>query len=169
MKVKVRLAARRSGGVACPRPEVTLWVRTRYLDYTPVRFVVDTGADVTGIWTSVARQEGIPFPQDVSTRGRAGGLVGAVDSFRGALRVRLRGEEFDWPCDFLTPPPESTAAGARRLPVLGRAGFLTEFAACVDGDFLFVRRRWPSRPWWYRLARRLVPPFATEHPIELPL
>jgi hypothetical protein len=169
MKVKVRLAERHSGGLLCPRPEVILWVRTQYLDYTPVRFVVDTGSDVSAMSIAVARQEGIPFPQTLAARGRAGGLVGAVDSFRGILRVRVRGEEFEWPCDFLLSPAESPTAGVRHLPVLGRAGFREEFAMCVDGDFLFIRRRWPSRPWWYRLARRLIPPFAAEHPIRVPL
>ncbi len=44
MKRKLHLVSRRIAGIDCDRPEVTLWVRTRYADYARIRFIVDTTA-----------------------------------------------------------------------------------------------------------------------------
>src|SRR5437868_6096830 len=101
MKRKLRLARRRLAGVACDRPEVTLWVRTRYHSFAKVRFVVDTAADFTALPIALAEREGIDFPRSHATRGTARGLVGAVEKYLGSLHIRLADEEFDWPCDFL--------------------------------------------------------------------
>ena len=48
------------------------------------------------------------------------------------IHVLVAGREYDWPCDFLEsalPTPTGRALPA----VLGRAGFLEAFEACVEG------------------------------------
>jgi hypothetical protein len=99
-------------------------------------------------------------------------MVGRVEKFLGSVHVRIGGEEFDWPCDFLVLPPagpETPAARqARTAPVLGRAGFLGAFAIGIDGDYLTVKRR-PTGPWWRRLLRALWPGFARDHELTEPL
>jgi hypothetical protein len=172
MKWRLPLVRRTLGGVACDRPEVTLWVRSRYGDYAKIRFVVDTGSDFTAMPIPRAQEEGIAFPQAPAQRGTAGGLLGRVEKYLGSVHVRIGGEEFDWPCDFLVLPPagpETPAASqARTTPVLGRAGFLAAYAIGIDGDYLTIKRR-PSGPWWRRLGRALWPELAREHPVSEPL
>src|SRR5216683_1984211 len=168
MKRKLRLVRWVAAGVPCDRPEVTVWVRTRYDGYAKVRFVVDTAADFTALPISVAEREGIDFSRSEATRGTARGLVGAVEKYLGSLHVRLADEEFDWPCDFLMSPASSTPQTPgqrlpRRLPILGRAGFLAAYAIGIDGNYLTVARRGTSRQWWYRRWQTLLP--AREHPV----
>jgi hypothetical protein len=158
MKWRLRLVRRTVGGVDCHRPEVTLWVRSRYGDYAKIQFIVDTASDLTAISIPLAQKEGMAFPQSPAQLGMAGGLLGAVEKYLGSIHIRIAGEEFDWPCDFLVLPPagpETPAARqARTAPVLGRAGFLAAFAIGIDGDYLTVKRR-PRGPWWRRLGRAL--------------
>ena len=99
MKWRLRLVRRTLGGIDCNRPDVTLWVRSRYGDYAKIRFIVDTASDFTAIPISLAQREGIAFPQSPAQRGTAGGLLGAVEKYLGALHVRIAGEEFNWPCE----------------------------------------------------------------------
>ena len=172
MKWRLPLVRRTLGGIDCPRPEVTLWVRSRYGDYAAIQFIVDTASDFTAIPIPQAQREGIAFPQSPAQRGTAGGLLGAVEKYLGALHVRIAGEEFDWPCDFLVLPPagpESPAARqARTAPVLGRAGFLGAYAIGINGDYLTIKRR-PAGPWWRRLGRALWPGLARNHSVTEPL
>jgi hypothetical protein len=169
MKWRLPLVGRSIGGIDCNRPDITLWVRSRYGDYAKIRFVVDTASDFTAIPIPQAQEEGIAFPRAPAQRGTAGGLVGRVEKYLGSVHVRIGGEEFDWPCDFLVLAPagrETPAARqARTAPVLGRAGFLAAFAIGIDGGYLTVRRR-PSGPWWRRLLRALWPGFARYHPVD---
>ncbi len=169
MKWKIPLVPRRVGGLACPRPMVTIRVVSRY-GWSPIRFSFDTGADVTTIPIPLARREGIAFAESQSVRGTATGLLGAATRYRGAIRVVVGGEGFEWPCDFLAPPastPPGMAAAA--YAVLGRAPILTAFAACVDDEYLYLRRRYLERPAWYRLVRRLWPLLAKRHHPHTPL
>src|SRR6516164_5789197 len=101
MKWRLPLVRRTLGGIDCPRPEVTLWVRSRYGDYAASQFIVDTASDFTAIPIPQAQREGIAFPQSPAQRGTAGGLLGAVEKFLGAIHIQIAGAEFDWPCDFL--------------------------------------------------------------------
>jgi hypothetical protein len=174
MKWKIRLLDRRVGGYECPLPVVTLWVRTRYLDFVALSFRIDTGADLTGIPVGIAQREGIAFPQTEASRGRASGLVGATERYRGLIHVRIGDEEFDWPCDFLQEPPAGLVlpgapSAVSTLPVLGRAKVLAAFKVCVDEPWLTIEHRRVGRPWWYRLGRTLLPRRAVEHPADVPL
>ena len=62
MKWRLPLADRSIGGIDCDRPEVTVWVRSRYGDYAAIQFIVDTASDFTAIPISQAQKEGIAFP-----------------------------------------------------------------------------------------------------------
>jgi hypothetical protein len=166
MKVKIPLVNRTVGGFPCPRPRVTLQVGTRY-GYAALKFYFDTGADLVTVPITLARHEGIEFPESEATRGVATGLVGATTKYRGTIRVRIRRDVFVWPCDFLVG--SATATAAEDYYVLGRAGFLREFAACVDDEYFKIRRRFRDRPWWYRAARRLWPVVSRLHPADQPL
>jgi Aspartyl protease len=114
MKFRIPLVFQRVSGFDCPRPEVTLWVSTSY-GFTPLQFIVDTGADFTTIPIPLAQREGIPFTQSASTQGRATGMLGSAEKFRGTLRVRIAGEEDDWPCDFLVSPQRGSSCGPAGL------------------------------------------------------
>jgi hypothetical protein len=164
MKIRIPLVRRRVRNFDCYYPEVTLWVRTSY-DYVKLRFRVDTGADCCAIPVEIAQREGIAFVSDRSTLGTVAGLVGKVGKYSGSIQVRIAGEDFDWPCDFLLPPaiaatvsPASTGTTRwRNYVVLGRAGFLAAFTLCLDSEYLTIMRRHTHRPWWYRLGRKLRP------------
>ncbi len=164
MKRKVRLPDFVIQGHRCGDPVVTINVRTRFGTFAPLRFLVDTGATLSNVPIPLARQEGIPFDRSPVARGRSRGLVGSVERFRGALHLRIFGEEFHWPCDFLDEAPGSM----RDYAVLGRAGLIDAFKVCIAAPFVTIARRLGHLPWWLRLAH-LVPRPAPEHPADVPL
>ncbi len=143
MRWKLLLRPRVSDGLSCPRPEVTIWVRSRYSDFVPVRFVVDTGADVTALPLAFAKREGIPVDQSDAAAGKAWGLVGSVEKYLGTIHVRIGGEGFDWPCNFLATSSPASSSG---YGVLGRAAFLDAFRIAVDRPYLTLERRMNHRP-----------------------
>ena len=59
--------------------------------------------------------------------------------------VRIAGLEYSWPCDFLEVPGPSSASP---YGVIGRAGFLDDFAVCVVKPDWTLRRR----NWWAATA-----------------
>src|SRR5438105_2074793 len=142
MKVRIPLMPRLSGTADCPYPMVTLLVG----DLVSLPLRVDTASDCTAIPTSVARQLGIPFQKERASEAR--GMVGQVGKYRDTIRVRLAGREHVWPCDFVEVP---TSAPIVQLPdgpplaVLGRAGFLAEYAVAIDDDYLIITRLGPIR------------------------
>src|SRR5262249_12004922 len=127
MKRKIHLSSRSSSGEEnCPF--VRIRVRTRYGDFVPVRFFIDTGADYSALPIPIARRLGFVSPQTAASQGMATGLVGSVLRYGGVLHLRLFNEDFTWPCDFLD------AAGPASVDpygVLGRAGFTRDFAFCL--------------------------------------
>jgi len=132
---------------------------------------VDTAADLTAIPDQLAKQQGLSYSR--VHPGTATGLVGSVGKFRDIIRVRIAAEDFDWPCDF-TQAPSSALGGTsptspEPLPVLGRAGFLDEYAICIDSGYMTITRLGPVRKWWRRLCRRLSFRMGTVHPIHQPL
>jgi hypothetical protein len=138
----------------------------RYGDYVPVRFKVDTGADLSAVPVSTAQQVGINFSR--SSPGIAGGLVGAVPKYRGTIQTLIAGVRYEWPCDFLeTPSGLSTASSL--LPVLGRAGFLDAFDVCISGGFLTLARRNRFREWQRNAWRKVRSWFTGERSTADPL
>jgi len=162
MKRKIRLSPRfRDKEKNCPLAWIS--VRSRYGDFAPIHFCIDTGAGYSALTIPIARQEGITYPQAAVARGTASGLVGQVVRYRGVIQVRLFDEDFTWPCDFL-----DTAGPASVEPygVIGRAGFVDDFAFCLDKPFFTLRRRGPM---WRRLLTSLFPPWTPEHHFDQPL
>src|SRR5688572_6136616 len=94
MKWKIPLVPGRAGGIRYPRPQVMIHVVSRY-GLSPIRFLFDTGADLTTILIPLARCEGITFTESDSVRGTATGLVGSAVRNRGAIRALIGGEGFD--------------------------------------------------------------------------
>jgi hypothetical protein len=142
MKVRLPLRERDAGGIACPSPEVTLRVRDRLGAFAPLRFRVDTQSDLSVIPLPLARKEGLHFSEADPVVVR--GLVGTTQAYRGRLRLLIAGREHDWPCHFVLPPP-GPGGTALEQPVLGRAGFLDEFAVAIDAGFLILTRLGPIR------------------------
>jgi hypothetical protein len=138
---------------------VLLAVRNQWAEYTHIPFLVDTGADVSAIPMPLARARAIPFLRDEARRAVARGLVGAVGRYRSLLNVRIFGESFSWPCDFLDTPGPATLES---YGVIGRAGFQADFAFCVEEPWLTLRRR--GKFW-----NRFLPPWTREHPADEPL
>jgi hypothetical protein len=132
---------------------VTLFVRDLVGHGVPMHFRVDTAADCTAIPTTSARQAGIPFQKARASEGA--GLVGQVRKYRDTIRIVLAGREHVWPCDFVEVP---TSAPIMQMPdgppiaVVGRAGFLSEYAVSIDDDYLIITRLGPVR----RLIRRFL-------------
>jgi hypothetical protein len=158
MKVRIPLTERTVRGTACPRPEVTIRVRSRYRDFFPMRFAIDTGADVTAILIPRADSKGIPYQK--TRPGRATGMVGTAAEFRDTIRVFLAGREYDWPCNFIEATGALATSSRERLPVLGRAGFLDAFNFGMgDGYFVLTRRGslyHLSDRFWSLLGRAIV-------------
>ncbi len=122
-------------------------------------------ADLTGIPVSLAEDEGIAYPRDEHSRGSAGGLVGAVNRFRGPVHLRLFGEDFTWPCDFI----EASRSSDPKYGVVGRAGFLDAFHFCIKGKYLTLQRRLDDRPLWQRLLLSLLTFWTRTRPASQPL
>jgi hypothetical protein len=163
MIVRLPLEHRQVGSAPCPRPRLTLLVRSHYGDYARVPFVVDTGADFTSIPVAHAEREGITFQRSVETA--ATGLVGRTTTFRDHLHVFIAEREYDWPCNFVVAPP-----GARdTLPVLGRAGFLAAFEIAIRDESLILVRRGSAVYWCRRVCSFLAAPFVRRAAIDQPL
>jgi hypothetical protein len=158
MKRKIRLSGRPPRYAPQDGPLARIEVRNRYGLFVSILFCIDSGADVSAIPTALAQSEGIPYPHDEASRATAAGLVGSVVRYRGSLRVRIAGADYSWPCDFLEAPwPSSTEP----YGVIGRAGFLDDFAFCIDKPYFTLRRR----KWW----KLFLPPWTPEHDANDPL
>jgi hypothetical protein len=166
MKRRVQLDESRGPGIGGLRPLVTVNVRSRYGDFAAIPFCIDTGADLAALPTSLAQQEGIAFSRSADRHGRVGGLVGSVDRFRGVIHLRIFGDDFTWPCDFIESqgPPGRLASG-----VLGREGLLAVFNVCIKAPWLTIERRRDHLPAWQRILLSLVPSFSREWPFDEPL
>src|SRR6266403_1905856 len=88
--------------VYAPCPDVTIEVQSKYGDFVPVLFRLDTGADLTTIPIPVAEEKGLSFTKDYP--GTAIGFVGIAPKYAGTLLVRISGIEYDWPCDYTERP-----------------------------------------------------------------
>jgi hypothetical protein len=168
MKARLPLADRTVAGVQCPYPAVKLRVRDRYGSLVPLLFRVDTQADFTTLPIPLAQREGIPFAS--TDTGIARGLTGHVTRYRDRLRLVIAGREHDWPCDFVaTPSPPPGTPLAELSPVLGRAGFLDEYAISIDSGFLIITRLGPLRLWWRPCRHGLWQGLGLVHPLDEPL
>jgi hypothetical protein len=168
MKARLLLRERSVEGIACPFPVIRVRVRDRYGTLVELDFRVDTQADLTSLPVWTARRERILFSE--GRQHTAIGLVGETTAYRDRVRNVIAGREHEWPCEFLSSPPPGPGQQPRELlPVLGRAGFLDEYAVAVDSGYLIVTRIGPVRRW---LRQRLHGPWKVAglvHPVEQPL
>jgi len=148
---------------------VRLQVRDRYGAFAALKFRVDSQADVTTIPISLAEREAIPFTK--AAPGTARGISGRVKKYRDRIGLVIAGREHDWPCDFTEPAidPETKQPLPALTPVLGRAGFLGEYAISIDGDYLIITRIGPIRRWLRRLLHELWRLAGMVHPVDRPL
>jgi hypothetical protein len=169
MKARFLLRQRWVEGINCPFPVVRLRVRDRYGSLAELNFRVDTQADFTSIPVPTAREEHIPFSQERERT--AFGLVGEAIIYCDRVRVVIAGREHDWPCHFVnTPPSRQPGHQPRELPaVLGRAGFLDEYAIAVDSGYLIVTRIGPFRRWLRRCLHALWKQWGMVHAEDSPL
>jgi hypothetical protein len=129
-------------GIDCPYQLVRLRVRDRYGVWATIPFRIDTGADTAVIPVAIAKQQGIAFQETVPST--AMGLVGTTKTYRDRITVQIAGREHDWPCEFIDVPPE--VGNVKELPpVLGRAGFLDEYAVAIDAGYVILTRLGPIR------------------------
>lgn len=91
---------------------------------------------------------------------------------RDRIQLVIAGREYEWPCDFVDVP----AAAQGRTPdpllslgVLGRAGFLDEFAFSLDSSYLILTRLGPFRRWSRRQLQRLWQACGMVHTASKPL
>lgn len=150
-------------------PVVRLKVRDRYGTFAHLDFRVDTQADAAAIPVRLAEREAIPFSR--TQDGTVRGVAGRVKKYRDRIRLVIAGREHDWPCDFLEPAidPQTNQPLPDLLPVLGRAGFLQEYAITVDSDYLTVTRIGPIRRWLRQRVQKLWKLFGMVHPANEPL
>ena len=170
MKIRLPLTRRTVANIPCPYPRVVIQVRDRYGLLAPLPFRIDPGADCTAVPVSVARKENIIYQQTVP--GIAAGLVGAAVKIRDRIKLVIAGREYDWPCDFIDVPP--AVPGRRPDPlqdvaVLGRAGFLDEFALTIDSGYLILTRRGPLRQWFRHRLHGVWQALGMVHPSKEPL
>lgn len=153
MKVRLRLRGKTVGRFSCDTPVVRLRVRAKHGRLAELDFRVDTQADFTSIPVAEALERGIPFSQEHQRT--VVGLVGETTTYLDAVRVMIAGREHIWPCYFvkLPAPREPSRRPRELLPVLGRAGFLDDYAIAIDSGFLIITRIGPVRRWWRRLRK----------------
>ncbi len=168
MKAIIELSAQAGITGEYPVPCVTLRVQDRYGTWTEILLRIDTGASVSAMPVSLARSHGIAFQQQ--TPGRVRGLVGATTRFRDRIHVRIGDRDHSWPCDFVDVPAEAQqGAAAAHYGVLGRAGFLDEYAVAIDSGLLIITRLGPVRRLLRRWLRRLWSVGGRIRPAEAPL
>ena len=122
----------------------------------PLRFRIDTGADFSAMPLSVARNEGIAHQATQKTL--VAGLVGATGKYRDRIRVIIAKREHDWPCEFVdvpNPARERTPDHLLNFGVLGRAGFLDDYAFTIDGEYFILWRVGPLQRWIRKLVHRV--------------
>jgi hypothetical protein len=156
-------------GIDCPFPAVKLRVRDRYGTLVPLDFRIDTQADFAAIPIKIAQQEAIPFSEE--HKGTVYGLAGETEAYRDRIRVVIAGREHDWPCEFVNIPVQRQPGQQPRelTPVLGRAGFLDEYALTIDDGYLILTHLGPVRRWWRQWLHALWRGLGRVHAVDQPL
>jgi hypothetical protein len=129
----------RTTGDLLLRGEIILAIKTNQATWEDVRFIVDSGSEITTMLASLAKQLGFPMPQQASAGVRHNQTGLEVRS--GLLRVRVVGmdsTEYVVPCFFLGDPDTSLAAipASASVPrnLLGLSGVVDKLRIIFDGD-----------------------------------
>jgi hypothetical protein len=117
--------------LSCDFPELAVEIATSYGNNTKLRFIFDTGADHMVIPVYAARHKGISFRQDYpgTLSSSVGGSVRCYYDFV-EVRSSLSGRTHRWVCAF--------ADSLQARLIIGRSGFLDDFAIAVTGRRLIV-------------------------------
>ncbi|HKI34443.1 MAG TPA: hypothetical protein VKA46_21490 [Gemmataceae bacterium] len=138
-------------GLRCDHAELAIIIVTKYGTTRKLHFFFDSGADLMVIPTYVARHEGIRYREDYPGT-IASSVGGSVRCYYDFVQVRssLSGRTHRWVCAF----SESLQG---RL-IVGRAGFLNDFAAGVRGRHFVVSHQVSvSRFLKHHAARQRAP------------
>jgi hypothetical protein len=146
-RLEVPLVSRtlKSTGDGVVRAELDLELRTDQNTWVTVRFVVDSGTEMTTMAAAEAKDRSLPIP-----RHPVSGLALRGQKVRsGLLRARIVGmdkTEYLFPCYFLGDPD---AALAKTITLLGLTGVINQDRFTFDGatstqapcDVLVVEKR----------------------------
>src|SRR5206468_6446302 len=102
MKIRLPLIPRYSArfGCVCSRAEIVMEVRARSGNFVWMRFIVDSGSDITNISVAKARAFDLEFDDSSENEVDITSATGHGRGYRGAVAVRFHGLEFRWPCAF---------------------------------------------------------------------
>jgi len=166
MKRKIRLTNHERMGIVCPRPEFRMEVLTT-LGFQQMKFVLDTGSDITTIPLESANRFRLPFnrsAQPITVQGIGGRTQGSLDQ----VTIRLFGVVRTIPCVFAeTSPAQETRSSRPPLNLLGRAGFLTDCCDIrINDSYLILTNRSGLPKWAHRLVERFYPVWRETKPTE---
>lgn len=148
----------------CPSPLIRLDTFSQRLGWMPIPFLIDTGSDFCMFPANSAAQYGIgTFKPDMLLPVET--VCGTAKGYYGKIKVRCYGGESNWTCFFTQShrsPEKKTGKGDRgkrfraastlvdwqrhqlfgleRTPVIGLAGFLREYSAWIDDEFVSIYR-----------------------------
>ena len=169
MKARLKMWGARWTGWLARSPSSNSACRDQYGFLVPLTFRVDTQADLSVIPLRTGKRREFRFRK--TRQGHAIGLVGETTRYRDRIHVVVAGREHDWPCDFVKVPVQRATGRPHPdlLPVLGRAGFLAEYAIAVDSGYLTITRIGPIRRRLRVRLQQLWKFFGMVHPTEQPL
>lgn|SRR5262245_21129230 len=125
--------ARLPTGFVGVKARIELLVRSRFGTFEPLRFQVDSAANVTSIPVTRARNSRIAIPAktiEINVRTSAGTVRQRVHPGRITVRVPgLPGGDFSWPCHFVEQ------AGDVPTALLGLSGVLDDLRITFDGRY----------------------------------
>jgi hypothetical protein len=108
-------------------------VRSKYHEFVPLDFLVDSGANITTVSVALAKRYGIPVPKRVvavEVRTSAGIVRQYVHPGNLTLRVPgFSGRVFVWPCHYAELPANQDCI------LLGLSGVIDDLRIVFDGAY----------------------------------
>jgi hypothetical protein len=126
-------------GETAVKPFLRLLVHTGQGDFTPLRFLVDSGSSLTTIAVSRANTLGLIVPEKVVTL-NVQTAVGRIQQRRRPGRITARvpglpGRQFFWPCHFV-----EDAGGSPPISALSLTGVIDDLRITFDGSYSLEAR-----------------------------
>jgi len=125
--------------IIAPIPFVTLGVKNKRANFSEIRFMVDTGAEISAICMSLANLSGIPYhtKQRVPIRGVSEKHI--KDSFLNKIEIEIGSVTCVIPCLIYDDGGEGGHA------FLGRAGIFEKFYIVFKDWHVYITRKEPPR------------------------
>jgi len=135
-RLEIPLVSRRlqSTGDEVVRAELNLELKTHQGTWEPVRFLVDSGTEMTTMLAADAKNQNLPIPR----RPVSSLTIQGQEVRSGLLRARIVGmdaTEYTFPCYFLGDP---NVASAKRRNLLGLTGVINQVRFTFDGATSFL-------------------------------